>query len=92
MLMLTGGRKNFMTEIRPYIPTSFNGLSPSGVTKCISNLVFLARIKFKSLGEVKFPEKKRKETHVHLHMHLAKYLLIMKKIIPVTHAVTAVGF
>ena len=46
-----------MTDIWPLIFTSFNGRSPSGVTKSISNWLFRAMIKFKSVGDVKLPEK-----------------------------------
>lgn len=55
MEILTFGRKCFITAILPFIPTSFSGRSPSGVTKYISNREFFATIKFRSVLDVKFP-------------------------------------
>jgi hypothetical protein len=52
----TGGLKNFITYTFPYRPTSLIGRRPSGVTRYISIRVFLARIRLRSLGDVKFPE------------------------------------
>jgi hypothetical protein len=52
---LTGGLKNFITDTFPYRPTSLIGRRPSGVTRYISKRVFLAKMRFRSLGDVKFP-------------------------------------
>lgn len=52
---LTCGLKNLITAIFPYMPISLSGRSPSGVTKYISSRMFLAKIKFKSVGDVKLP-------------------------------------
>jgi hypothetical protein len=52
---LTGGLKNFITDTLPYKPTSLIGRRPSGVTRYISKRVFLAKMRFRSLEDVKFP-------------------------------------
>lgn len=54
---LTGGLKNFITDTFPYRPTSLIGRRPSGVTRYISKRVFLAKMRLRSLGDVKFPAK-----------------------------------
>ena len=56
LFVQTCGLNNFITAGFPYIPISLTALNPSGVTRYISILELLARIKFKSLGPVKFPK------------------------------------
>ena len=49
------GLKSIMVSQLPLILNSFMLLRPSGVTSMISILEFLAMIKFRSVGLVKFP-------------------------------------
>ena len=50
-----GSEKSSRVAILPYTGTSSSGCSPSGVSRWISILVYLAMMRESSVGEVKCP-------------------------------------